>query len=163
MLHVDNYILFFKVNDFEINDFEITLQLTGLRWQILWICLILQSEFSRGGGQNKRRSYIFVFSDSNDLNCQNKTFMCTVKEHRHVSQQNRITSKTNKIQFYFQINEYFFYKDYRIITMYILKKKRLKVHGCPQHSKVKQKKWKINWKIKLIKQFSTEKVDPHKR
>ena len=31
MLHVDNYILFFKVNDFEINDFEITLQLTGLR------------------------------------------------------------------------------------------------------------------------------------
>ena len=97
MLHVDNYILFFKVNDFEINDFEITLQLTGLRWQILWICLILQSEFSRGGGQNKRRSYIFVFSDSNDLNCQNKTFMCTVKEHRHVSQQNRITSKTNKI------------------------------------------------------------------
>lgn len=38
-----------------------------------------------------------MFSDSNDLNCQNKTFMCTVKEHRHVSQQNRITSKTNKI------------------------------------------------------------------
>ena len=58
--------------------------------------------------------------------------MCTMKEHRHVSQQNRITSKTNKIplnpvflqfnQFYFQINEYFFYKDYRISTMYIKKK-----------------------------------------
>lgn len=25
-------------------------------------------------------------------------------------------------QFYFQINEYFFYKDYRISTMYIKKK-----------------------------------------
>ena len=103
-----------------------------LQWQILWICLILQSEFSRGGGQNKRRSYIFVFSDSNDLNCQNKTFMCTVKEHRHVSQQNRITSKTNKIPLnlcsynsinsIFKLMSTFFYKDYRIITMYIYKK-----------------------------------------